>query len=222
MTSLPSHGNNISGGVIAVLLGLLAILISAPAQAQSVSLGYTSGTSTNISGAGLKLNLAAIPDFASAPDWQLTSFTWLSTSGAYATGRGYILIFDAALFSPVGKDFTEVNAATTGLIAKSETYAGGAYSFSTAVTLDSTKTYYILNSSAITTGTATPAPYQYGYSTSVSLTGIERLINNSSTWAVGTGSPNFSATFAPIPEPATAAILLGLVGMACVLFRRRR
>lgn len=217
------------GGVLAVVLGLAALLIPATAPAQSASLGYSSGNSTtNGTGPGIKLDLSAISAFEAADAWELTSFTWLSTgaSGAHATGRGYILIFDADLFTPAGKTYSTVNATTTGLVATSNTWdsVAGSYSFTTPVVLDANKTYYILNSAAITTGTDTSAPYSFGFSTSASLPGIERWRGDASTWGAdpSTGAPNFAATFAPIPEPASAGVLLGLFGLGCCLLKRRR
>lgn len=218
------------GGVLAVVLGLAALLIPATAPAQSASLGYSSGNSTtNGTGPGIKLDLSAIPAFEAADAWALTSFTWLSTgtSGAHATGRGYILIFDAELFvSPANMTYSTVNATTTGLVATSNIWdsVAGSYSFTTPVVLDANKTYYILNSAAITTGTTTPAPYSFGFSDSASLPGIERWRGDASAWGAtaSTGAPNFAATFAPIPEPASAAALLGLFGLGCCLFKRRR
>jgi|GEM_PF-2807364 PEP-CTERM putative exosortase interaction domain len=223
-------------GLLVALLGLAALLASAPARADSdpVSLGYANGTSTsNGTGAGLRLDLSAIEEFQSASLWELTSFTWLSAVSssipvAQPTGRGYILIFDADLFSPAGLTYTAVNAMSDadGLITKSEIWNSDTktYSFSEPVILDASKTYYILNSAAITTGTSTPAPYSFGFSNSVSLAGIQRWRGDASTWdeSASAGSPNFAATFAPIPEPSSAASLFGLAGMACILVRRRR
>lgn len=224
----PSHSGKITDqhAALVALTSLLMFFAIPSAQADPLTINYNGGNSSTISGAGIKLDLSAIPTFSSSTLWELTSFTWLAKSSADAapTGRGYILIFDAELFSPTGKTFAQVNADTTGLVAISETWSDGAYRFTEQVILDQNKTYFILNSSAITTGTATPAPYEYGFSTSAALTGVERWVNNSTTWAVGTGAgaPNFSATFTPIPEPSTVTALLGLASIAFVLYRRSR
>ncbi|MDR1282080.1 MAG: PEP-CTERM sorting domain-containing protein [Opitutaceae bacterium] len=215
-----------------LLLGLVTFLVSVPAQADSVSMSYTAGTSNGTSTPGVKLTLPAITDPGQSA-WQLTSFTWLSTfgSGANATGRGYISIFDATLFDPADKSATDVNSETTGLIARSGTYANGVYSFSTEVILEAGKSYYFLNSKAVTTNISVdePAPYGYGFSNSVTLTGIERWLVSSSGWhAQAAGAPKFSALFSPVmasnpnvPEPATISALLGLAGLAVVLCKHR-
>ncbi|EIP97087.1 hypothetical protein OpiT1DRAFT_01516 [Opitutaceae bacterium TAV1] len=213
----------------ALLLGLVTFFVS-PLKAEPISIGYSGGGSSGNSGTpGIKLTLSAIADFSSSSSWELTSFTWLSqtSTGANPTGRGYILIFDAALFDPTDKTATVVNETTTGLVATSETWnaTAGAYLFPTEVILDSSKTYYILNSGAITTSIAPAAPYNYGFnsSSSVAITGIQRWVVSGS-WVSRDGVPNFSATFAPvpIPEPTTITALLGLAGLAVALFKRLR
>lgn len=211
-----------------VLLLVTAALFFSPLNAAPTSIGYSAGNSSGNSGTpGLKLTLPAITDPEQSA-WELTSFTWLSTSGsgANATGRGYLLIFDAdpLVFTPEGKTAATVNETTTGLIATSAAYADGAYSFSSAVILEAGKSYYFLNSMAITTSLAPAAPYDYGFNSSVVMTGIERWVVASGTWASRGGAPNFSATFVPtsVPEPATAVALLGFTGLAAAVSCRRR
>lgn len=196
---------NSGGRVTAALFGFIAFVVSAPAQAtQLISIGHQAGNSSTVTAPGIKLTLSKIPEFNASPAWKLTSFTWLSAqrTGSQPTGRGHLLIFDAAKFDPAGKTYAQINSATRGLIATSATYADGAYSFPGEVILERSKSYYFLNSVAITTDRNPKAPHQYGFGATAALNGIERWNGSETTWssAASPGAPNFSATFTPSPD----------------------
>jgi hypothetical protein len=191
---------------LAIVLGLLAFTASAQTP---VTIGLAEGNNATITGPGLKLTLDKIFTFDSAPAWKLTSFTWLSTkrSGANPTGRGQLLVFDASKFNPAGKTYAAVNGETTGLIAVSATYSKGEYVFHGDVILERGKTYYFLNSAAITTHRAPAAPHLYGFNSSRLFDNIERWTANESAWspASSPGAPNFSATLTPVSVKKTPA-----------------
>ncbi|WP_043582387.1 PEP-CTERM sorting domain-containing protein [Geminisphaera colitermitum] len=222
----PTSKLNYKTPCIAALLGLVTFLVSAPAQAASVSIGYNKGSGAgNGNIPGLKLTMSAVLD-PEQLEWELTSFTWLTSTGssAVATGRNALYIFDASVFtSPGGMTTDNITSATAGFIAQSDSYTAGSYVFSSAVILKGDKTYYFLNSTALGAGGTS----NYGFTTS-SIAGMERWSGNGSTktWnsSASSGAPNFAATFipVPVPEPATVTALLGLVGIALFLFKRRR
>ena len=207
-----------------LLLGALTLL-GTSLKAAPITVGYSGGSSGATSTPGLEFTLPAITD-PSQLAWELTSFTWLSTAGtgALPTGRGYISIFDAALFDPAGMTASEVNSATTGLIARSETYdtGSGEYFFSASVILEGGKSYYFLNSNALSTSLPPVAPHSYGFSTTENLPDVDRWVVSSGTWSLQSGAPNFSAVLEPVsvPEPAASA-LIGLTALAFAHRRRR-
>lgn len=198
-----------AGRTLATLLGLTALAAPATAQSRPITIGQAEGNNSTITGPGIKLTVAEIFSFDSAPAWKLTSFTWLSTkrSGALPTGRGHLLVFDASKFSPAGKTYAQVNGETVGLVATSATYADGEYVFRDGVTLERGKSYYFLNSAAITTDRDPAAPHQYGFSTSQVFNNLERWNANETAWspAASPGAPNFSATLVPVPPATTPA-----------------
>jgi hypothetical protein len=220
-----------------LLLGLVTFLVSAPTQADSITIGYSDGASaTNGTIPGLKLTLPTITD----PDqlaWELTAFTWLTVKSTNtATGRGSLWIFDAEVFtSPAGlKNGTDITEETDGFIARSATYTNGNYSFSDDVILEGGKSYYFLNANALGGSTGFTGVGYNANSVTVTVAGtsievsVERWSGNgsNSTWgsAASIGSPNFSATFVPVPvpEPATITAFLGLTSIALFLLKRRR
>ncbi len=217
--------------IFAFVLG--AISLASTVVAAPITVGYSAGNTSASTTPGVKYTVPTITD-PNQTAWQLTSFTWLSTAstGALNTGRGFISIFDAALFDPVGKTASDVNSATTGLIGRATGYSYdaisgiGTYTFSSAVNLQSGKSYYFLNSAAVSTSQSNPAPYNYGFTSSGSVSDISRLVVSSGTWANGAGAPNFSAVLTAVPEPTTSALfgptaVFGFAAFALILRKRR-
>lgn len=224
----PKHSFTVNKS--AALIRILAVVISTAAfiapslKAAPITVGYSAGNSTATTTPGVKLGIPTITD-PSQSTWQLTSFTWLSSAntGANPTGRGYISIFDATLFDPTGMTAAQVNSATTGLIARSDNYdtSSGAYLFASNVILEGGKSYYILNSAALSTTLSPVAPYPYGFISSGSQPDISRWVVSSGAWASQAGAPNFSASLTPVavPESKTTA-LIGIATLA-IIFRKR-
>ncbi|AHF94533.1 hypothetical protein OPIT5_19355 [Opitutaceae bacterium TAV5] len=225
----------------ALLIGLVTfLLLSATTQAATPpSLNWNGdtgvysftvgGSSTNNSTPGMKITLPAYTEL-NQTGWELTSFTWLSSSGTSAapTGRGYVLIFDDT-FDPNGKPPSTVNTSTTGLIATSGEWTKDStkiYPFTNRVVLEAGASYYFLNNQSVTTAQTPAAPYNYGFNNTATIANVERWNLSGGNWIATVGAPNFSMTLTPVisnvPEPATVTTVLGLVGIACFLFKRRR
>jgi hypothetical protein len=223
MTNLPSFKMRTTFfRACVVLLGIGALLV--PSLRAATILDYSAGNNSGSTTPGLQLVVPTIAD-PNQSAWALTSFTWLSTSSTSAneTGRGFISVFDALLYNPAGKSASQVNSDTTGLMGRSATYdtVTGAYLF-TNVNLESGKTYYFLNSNAMSTTLSPAAPYEYGFSTSASVSGVTRWVVSSGAWASQAGAPNFSVTLdaVPVPEPAASGFFaLALLALA---FRKQR
>jgi hypothetical protein len=215
MKSAPFHSS------LVVALGFLLIgLVSARS---AVIVNYQDGTSSLSSVPGLELTLPTITDPGQA-SWQLSSFTWLSSSGSghTATGRLTLWIFDAALYDPAGKTPNGFSSQDTGFVAQSLTYSAGSYSFSSPLILEGGKTYLFLNAGVVSTGQGAPA--NYGASTSASIPGVQRWVasNGATAWTETTGAPNFSLTLQAVPVPEPTVTMLGLIGVALLVSRRAR
>lgn len=189
------------------MIGLMACLSCTQLRAGSVNLEFANGNSSTVTAPGIRITPSEIPELSGSPGWKLTTFTWLSPrrSGGEPTGRGYLLIFDASKFDPADKTYAQVNNETNGLVAASSTYVDGQYAFPDNVILEKGKSYYILNSVPITTDRTPKAPYQYGFSPSVTSNGIERWAGSETAWGSSTspGAPNFRASFTPAPKPTS-------------------
>ncbi len=219
--------------ICALLFGTTTLL-SGALKAESLSFRYASANSGTTSAMGLQITLPQFTD-PNQTGWELTFFTWLAptTNSSAATGRGLILVFDGS-FDPTDLTTSQVNSNTTSAsyIATSKPYSNGQYSFATPLILEGGQTYLFLNNQAISTTVPTsPAPHKAGYDGGVTATGITMWRNPAdgsanAKWQTYAGVPHFQATFTPVlttvPEPATIASILGFVGIALFLFKRRR
>jgi len=139
-------------------------------------------------------------------NYSITGFNWIG-----ATPTGVLRIFDQA-YTGTPNDLA---SATTGLLATSDPYAGGQFTFSTAVEVSGGTTLYVYG----TGYQATLDPFN-GYAGGTAFLASGPTANYTAQF----GDTRFEVfgTASAIPEPSTYAAIAGVMCLGLAWWRRHR
>ncbi len=194
-----------------ITITLLALAAACLARAETIvsTTGAISSSLNTSSYFGLQFTTPAEGDA-----YVLTGFRFLGPDGEGAfdntpAGAGTAYLFSSSPHNAVSP--SGVSGYTTGLVAVSGVWDGSQYAFAN-VPLDVGSTYYVVSDTN-------------GFSV-----GHSFAIPNNALYATGPGNNyvnqlqtlSFEAIGTAIPEPASAAVLLGIGGLAAAVSRRRR
>lgn len=153
---------------------------------------------------------------ASGYTYQISGFAWADGSTPMGSGVGQIYLFSQAYTGTPG----QLASASTGLVGVSNVWSSGAYSFPVPLAVNGGATYYAYTSAS--------TPFQLTLDitgaypgTAISSSGSAVAFAN--TFGSNPWSYNFQVygTATPVPEPAAAAGLLGLLALGLAWGRRR-
>lgn len=187
-------------GLLVVFLALPLITASAQTLVQNDA-GFAYSTSLFTGQSFLTPN-DGTPDL-------MTAFTWLDINDAPMGAGSLYLYSQEYLGAPTGL------AGGTGLMATSNTYLGGAYSFGAGVVINPNVTYWVYTSSSQQVGLSIGDAFPGGGYYSASGSGVNFAPGFADTDAT------FAVTASAIPEPSTYAAFVGALALGLAAWRRR-